>query len=292
MPNLASIRAKAQGLLLVFTLVILGLSAHVNVFQGFFYVADRFPFVMSLFTIVILLGVIVSEFVSAGESKVSRPAVELVWLGLLLVAWLGANVFSTHRWQPIQMDVCNNIPVESNPEFLSAAKTWCYEIQALRAFIWMEWVILLISFASLLSFAIWHSARGVRHVWTTNISQFDPHITVVQKAKRGVSMASSFFGRYRTSKVDRDFNFAPQMEQSQAPLGEQRYSWPQNDQVQRWEDRQGGQEQAAYPTHPHYQTEPGQDWEQFGAQQPSEVQATDPYARYQESDNVIYYHPQ
>ncbi len=31
--------------------------------------------------------------------------------------------------------------VEENPDFLAAAKTWCYEIQALRAFIWMDWAM-------------------------------------------------------------------------------------------------------------------------------------------------------
>jgi len=30
---------------------------------------------------------------------------------------------------------------EENPDFLAAAKTWCYEIQALRAFVWMDWAM-------------------------------------------------------------------------------------------------------------------------------------------------------
>jgi hypothetical protein len=31
--------------------------------------------------------------------------------------------------------------VEGNTDFLAAVKTWCYEIQALRAFMWMDWAI-------------------------------------------------------------------------------------------------------------------------------------------------------
>lgn len=252
----ASIRSKVQGLLLAFTITIFALSSHVNVFQGFFYAADRFPFVMSLVTIAILLGVMAS----GRNSKLSRPALELPLLGLLLVAWLGSNAFSTSRWRFITVDDCNSMPVEKNPEFFKQAKTWCYEIQALRALIWMEWVIFLISFGSLLFFALKHSSSGATHVWTTSIGQFNSS----RNARTTV---------FQGSAMDPDFDLASYMEQqhhaeltAEQAANPNRYSWPQKEGGNQFEavhpyaHRQDAQRQEVQP---HYQTRPPHDWERF-----------------------------
>jgi len=162
------------GIVSGFTLVVLGLSAHVNQFMGFFYVADRFPFIMSILTLLILVPLCVIEFVHSGNVRTAKPLFELAWVGALLFAWTGANAFSTSRWSNIRPSDCASIPIEENPEFLAAAKTWCYEIQALRAFVWMEWAMLTLIFVGLVVFCVGQSHRGASHVWTTPIRRFDP----------------------------------------------------------------------------------------------------------------------
>jgi len=154
--------------------VVLGLSAHVNQFMGFFYVADRFPFIMSILTLLILVPLWIVEFIHSGNVRTAKPQFELAWVGALLFAWTGANAFSTSRWSDIRPSDCASIPIEENPEFLAAAKTWCHEIQVLRAFVWMEWAMLTLIFVGLVMFCVGQSRRGSRHVWTTPIGRFDP----------------------------------------------------------------------------------------------------------------------
>jgi len=271
MPHPASIRTKVQGLLLVFTIVTLALSGHVNAFQGFFYVADRIPFVLSLITLLILL---VSIY-SGKQSKLSRPAIEAAYLGVLTVIWLCANAFSTSRWQFIQISDCNSIPVEQNPDFLNQAKTWCYEIQALRAFIWFEWLTLLAYFGGLVYFATRHASRGTKHVWTTSIGQFDPH------NNRRATRASSFFQTNTTRSVagfEKDFDSTPQMKQEggypdiqsqhmqqRQPTGDEaeRGSWIEPDQFHRQGDPFQQAERQQFQNHPHHQTQAAPEWEKF-----------------------------
>jgi len=263
----ASIRTKVQGLLLVFTIVTLGLSAHVNAFQGFFYVADRLPFVMSLITLLILL---VSVY-SGKKSKISRPGIEAAYLGVLTVIWLCANAFSTSRWQFIQVSDCSSIPVEQNPDFLNQAKTWCYEIQALRAFIWLEWVTLLAYFGGLVYFAMGHASRGAKHVWTTSIGQFD---ALDNRATR----ASSFFQTNTTQSgagYEREFDPTPQMKQEggyhsqhmqqHQPTGDEveRSSWVEPDQFHRQGDSFQQAQRQPFQQYPHYQTQTAPEWEKF-----------------------------
>lgn len=258
--QVASIRSKVQGLLLVFTIIILALSGHINVFQGFFYAADRFPFVMSIVTLLTLIVVITCGLASSGRTRLARPSIELVWLAILSLAWLITNSFSTHRWQFIQMDDCKNIPIDPSQDFLGQAKTWCLEIQALRAFVWIEWVIFVVYFGTLLFWAIGHARRGATHVWSTSINQFDP---LGNGRKRGMSTAHSFYDSAMPQN-SQQFDYAPQMEQHipphitvDKPGDGDRGSWVSQDQFHQYQEP----ERQAYP---HYQTQAPQHWDQFG----------------------------
>jgi len=128
---------------------------------------------MSILTLLILIPLWMNEFAHSGNVRTARPLFELAWVGALLLAWTGANAFSTSRWSSIRPGDCASISVEENPNFLAAAKTWCYEIQALRAFIWMDWAMLTLMFVGLFMFCMRQSRRGSSHVWTTPIGRFD-----------------------------------------------------------------------------------------------------------------------
>lgn len=82
------------------------------------------------------------------------------WPSLWYAHLLAFNAFSTSRWQFVNNGLCGTIPdgtffpmpfiyeikIDLNYEIYveplyASYKTWCNEVQALRAFIWLEWVI-------------------------------------------------------------------------------------------------------------------------------------------------------
>ncbi|KAH7105568.1 hypothetical protein BKA62DRAFT_766924 [Auriculariales sp. MPI-PUGE-AT-0066] len=148
-------------------LAVFALSAHVNSFHGFFYVADLFPFAMSIITFVIVGGTLLTDF-KGSNPLLSRPMLELPWLGVLAVLWLCINAFSSSRWRYVQAADCATIPVDND---LSSVTVWCKEVQALRSFVWIEWVIVLIALFWLWRHTSRESARGNRHVWSTSFAR-------------------------------------------------------------------------------------------------------------------------
>ncbi|KZS95121.1 hypothetical protein SISNIDRAFT_464780 [Sistotremastrum niveocremeum HHB9708] len=173
-------RVRVYALLLACDLVVLALSARVNIFQEFFLLpvaADLFPFALSIVTLVVLLGMMMADL-AIYDAVITRPAFELAWLGVLSFLWLetrfllaaGFNAFSSSRWAHLTPSMCGNIPIGYEAE-----KLWCQEMVALRAFVWIEWVILFLSFGFLLRYVTTRSAEGDKHIWTTSLSRFVPN---------------------------------------------------------------------------------------------------------------------
>jgi len=164
-----SMRFKVYGVLLLVNIIVLALSGHINHFQGFYYKADVFPFALSLATTVFLLTMLFLD-INFKNSFTARPPFELAWLFITGIAWLAFNAFSTSRWRYVSLGLCGTIP--SGSQF-SPYRTWCHELQALRAFVWIEWVIFLFTFAYLLLWAISEHKKGRSDVWSTSMSRFE-----------------------------------------------------------------------------------------------------------------------
>jgi len=188
----------AKSLIAFITLIVFILSTHVNVFMGFFYIADRFPFVLSIFTAVALGLTTVLDYAKSGNVITSRPSVELSLLGLYFISWTTSNAVSTPRWDGIQPGACSKITIGSNPSFESGTRTWCREIVALRALVWIEWLLVAGSFVFLLSYCIKQARRGASHIWTTPLAVFQPETTSNSKwnARNRAFSALSFRDRY------------------------------------------------------------------------------------------------
>ncbi|KZT40986.1 hypothetical protein SISSUDRAFT_1126868 [Sistotremastrum suecicum HHB10207 ss-3] len=162
-------RVRVYALLLACDLVVLALSARVNIFQEFFFAADLFPFALSIVTLVVLLSLVMVDL-AVYDAVITRPAFELAWLGVLSFLWLGFNAFSSSRWAHLTPSMCRNIPTGYEAE-----KLWCQEMVALRAFVWIEWVVLFLSFGFLLRYVTMRSSEGDKHIWTTSLSHFVPN---------------------------------------------------------------------------------------------------------------------
>ncbi|KZW04165.1 hypothetical protein EXIGLDRAFT_758463 [Exidia glandulosa HHB12029] len=152
--------------LLVCNLIVFALAAHVNTFHGFFYVADEAPFFLSIFTFLIVGSTFVGDL-RGTNPLLSRPRIELPLLALLTLFWLCFNAFSSSRWRFVQAADCGTIP--AGDDFSSVA-IWCREVQALRSFVWVEWIILAATFVWLTAFTLRASRRGNTRIWSTSLA--------------------------------------------------------------------------------------------------------------------------
>ncbi|KAJ7176614.1 hypothetical protein C8R46DRAFT_988708 [Mycena filopes] len=155
--------------ILVLNLIVLILSARVNQYQDFFFIADRFPLILSIITFVLLGAMTVVDFVSS-TSFTGRPQFEVGVLSVLGIFWLAFNAFSTSRWNSCPLN-CSVIPSDF-PDTVS----WCQVLSALRVLVWVEWLMILFTAAFTLRFAISQNSRGNTHVFKTPLSRYTPNV--------------------------------------------------------------------------------------------------------------------
>ncbi|KAH9026972.1 hypothetical protein EDB84DRAFT_1589115 [Lactarius hengduanensis] len=156
--------------IVVLNIVVLALSARVNHFQDYFYIADVFPLALSAVT----FGIAVLAFlldIGLQNSPTARPSFEIAVLLILSIFWLACNVFSTSRWRHIPLD-CSTIPTDY-PD----VRSWCRDLQALKAFVWINWVVLFIAALVALQFSVKQHQKGQKHIWHTPLSRFKPRGT-------------------------------------------------------------------------------------------------------------------
>ncbi|TFY58216.1 hypothetical protein EVG20_g8235 [Dentipellis fragilis] len=182
--------------IILVNVVVLALSARVNIFQEFYFVADKFPLAMSIITLIISVFMLFLD-VGLDNAFTAHAAFEIGMLSLLSILWLALNAFSSSRWKHIPMN-CFAIPSDY-PE----TRTWCMDVQALQAFVWINWTLLFIAALTLIRYSVTQHQAGQKHIWTTPLSRFAVH------AERG---------HRRTSTVDYPFGSmspAPEMTQAQ-----------------------------------------------------------------------------
>ncbi|KAH8109496.1 hypothetical protein DFH11DRAFT_938569 [Phellopilus nigrolimitatus] len=174
-------RLKAYVVLYVVNIVVLALSARVNQFQDFFYMADIFPLGLSITTLVLLTITLLLDFI-LHNSFTARPPFEIGLLAILSIFWLAFNAFSTSRWKHVPL-ACSTIP----DEFVG----WCRDLQALKSFVWIEWAILLLTTLFTTRYVVREHIGGSKHVWHTALSRY------IRRSEGGMHRrSSSFFTRF------------------------------------------------------------------------------------------------
>jgi hypothetical protein len=158
--------AAHAGILLV-NFVVLAFSARVNQFQEYFFVADLFPLALSITTFVVLIIVILLDL-RFQNTFTARPPFLIGLLSVFTIIWLAFNAFSTSRWRYVPMS-CDTIPSSFPDE-----RKWCKDILVLRAFIWVEWVLFLLTLLFTLRFSASQASNGCRHIWTMSLSRYTP----------------------------------------------------------------------------------------------------------------------
>ncbi|KAK7676261.1 hypothetical protein QCA50_007170 [Cerrena zonata] len=160
-------KLAAQLFLVLIDIIVLAFATRINLFQEFYYMADVFPFALSIVTLSILIIMMLLEY-GISNSFTAKPPFEIGMLYILSIFWLAFNVFSTTRWRHVPMS-CSSIPSDY-PDM----RSWCQDVQALKSLVWIHFVALFFTASFTLRYVLVQHNRGNRLIWKTPISQYNP----------------------------------------------------------------------------------------------------------------------
>ncbi|KJA17205.1 hypothetical protein HYPSUDRAFT_70872 [Hypholoma sublateritium FD-334 SS-4] len=160
-------KITAQVAFLVVDIIVLALAARVNAFNEFFYAADLFPLALAIVSLVVGVSLLALDLALA-DAYTARPQAEIAVFGVLAVLWLAFSAFSTARWAGVPLQ-CSAIPSQ-----FADARTWCADLQALKAFVWIEFLMCLGIALFTLRYAIAQRARGNTHIFAGPLSRYVP----------------------------------------------------------------------------------------------------------------------
>ncbi|KAJ6551473.1 hypothetical protein B0H19DRAFT_1030786 [Mycena capillaripes] len=160
-------KVAAHIFLLLINIIVLALSTRVNQYQEWFFIADRFPFILSIITFVLLGIMTILDFVT-NNSFTGRPQFEIGMFSVLGIFWLAFNAFSTSRWNAAPFN-CGVIPSE-----YSDTVQWCQQLSALRVMVWIEWLIFFFTTITTLRYSVTQSSRGNKHIFQMPLSRYEP----------------------------------------------------------------------------------------------------------------------
>ncbi|KAJ6600806.1 hypothetical protein B0H10DRAFT_2082984 [Mycena sp. CBHHK59/15] len=162
-------KVAAHILILLVNVIVLALSTRVNLYQDFFFIADLFPFALSIITFALLGMMVLLDFVSS-SSYTGRPQFEIAVFTGFSIFWLAFNAFSSSRWQSAPLN-CGTIPSDY-PDAIQ----WCHELGGLRVLVWIEWLMFFFTTITTLRYSITQNNRGNKHIFQMPLSRYTPTI--------------------------------------------------------------------------------------------------------------------
>jgi len=168
-PNLpALVRIPVFGALLVFSLIVLGVDAHLISQASFTILGVHYSLAPSwlklgvavaVITIVSLVAILVMDLLRKG-AVTSFISVELGWLGVLWVLWLATAA-----------DTANGVQCSGVIDGFDGSI--CGQAQAAEAFSFLAWLLLMAYWILLLVFAIIAATQGQPGIWMVNVADAD-----------------------------------------------------------------------------------------------------------------------
>ncbi|KAK0467847.1 uncharacterized protein EV420DRAFT_1501589 [Desarmillaria tabescens] len=162
------LRLTALVATLVFSVIILGLSAHITYLTTTVYGAYFTFAAMSIATAcltILTLPVMIAIDITRKGAFTSMVVVELSWLGVLWVLWLTSAALTADANTKTFVSGCGYINTEIDQA--------CKEFNAIEAFGFLNWLILLGYTITLIVFAIIAANRGNNGVWTSSSTATD-----------------------------------------------------------------------------------------------------------------------
>ncbi|KZT57599.1 hypothetical protein CALCODRAFT_517372 [Calocera cornea HHB12733] len=144
------------------------------------------------------------------DSWMSRTAVELGWLGVLWVLWMGSAGYTTSLIAPLDLGSCS--------DYYGEDSVVCSQAEALQAVGWVEWLLLVTLFTWELVFAILAHQRGYPGIWMAHANR---HVLGTKPVPGGgqaryVTVGTNDYGMEQMKAYD-----APFPAQGQGQYGQQ-----------------------------------------------------------------------
>ncbi|KAJ7590776.1 hypothetical protein C8J56DRAFT_542671 [Mycena floridula] len=160
-------RLASLGTALLFSVIVLGISAHIVWFTttglGFYYTFSAMCLAVAIMTIITFPIMIIIDFKRKGAFT-SMIIVELVWTALLSILWLAAAGLAANANELTFISGCGyGIP---------GVDQACQEFAAVEAFSFLTWLIVMGYAVVLFIFSIIAASRG-HHVWTSTVGETD-----------------------------------------------------------------------------------------------------------------------
>jgi len=231
------IRFGIFGLVSFFSIIVLGLGAHI----AHVFAVAQVPFdsaglgiAVSLLTLISFIPMLVLSFVDK-VLWVNMVAVEVGWLGILWVLWLATAALANNDLGRIFLGAC----------YLVGADVTCSELLGFQALAWLNWVLLFKYTIVLIALTIFQHVRGNR-VWTAPVYQVDffapPPPGMVYEQKPGQYPPQ----QPQQYPPQQPQQYSPQQPQQYSPQQPQQYSLQQPQQYSPQQPQQPGQ--MGYPS--------------------------------------------
>ncbi|KAF5388246.1 hypothetical protein D9615_000024 [Tricholomella constricta] len=164
-PLIPTLRLAAFGVVSVFSLIVLALSAHLinttTTFYGGYFSFSALGVATAVLTMLTLPVMLAVDNMRKGAFT-SMIIVELAWLGFLWVLWLSSAATASQ----VSLFVFGGPTCGSRSSRLSTA---CREASAIQAFSYLNWFILFGYIGTLLAFSIMAATRGYKRVWFQSV---------------------------------------------------------------------------------------------------------------------------
>ncbi|KAG5645770.1 hypothetical protein DXG03_005307 [Asterophora parasitica] len=167
---LPRLRLVSFGVVSLFSLVVLGLSAHLinltTTYYGVYFTFAALGTATSLLSLLSLPAVIYIDNIRKGAFT-SKIATELGLVGFLWILWLATAATATDT---VGINLGSNCG-RYKPG--SRIRTACSETSAVQAFGYLSWLILLAYFSALLFFTAAAAVRGHKDIWFHSVKEAD-----------------------------------------------------------------------------------------------------------------------
>ncbi|GAB1524930.1 membrane-associating domain protein [Rhizoctonia solani] len=171
MPLFDTVRLASYATVLVFSLIVLGISGYwVGLFQGAgtgLGTPASFSLAVSVITWAFMFPALLVSTFRRG-SFLSWVAIELGICGFLWVLWLASAAYTTS----LSAGMTLNCDLVSN----TGAESICRQYQAIQAFSWLNWLILFAYIVLVIALAIKGMNKG-QSVWTMEISDLSAAVS-------------------------------------------------------------------------------------------------------------------
>ncbi|KAF5352147.1 hypothetical protein D9758_009249 [Tetrapyrgos nigripes] len=191
MALISTLRLGVFGTTILFSIIVLGLSAHITSKTkeelDTVVAAEGLAIATAAITLVSVPAMLIIDMIRRGAVS-SLVVAELAGLGLLWVLWLATGADSVAEFNADFPEGCDVLSLEFRGPGVREVQDLCRELQAVSAFGFLNWLMLVGYWSVLLVCSIVAANRGESRIWFTPVGETDflsnggtPHTTTSQK---------------------------------------------------------------------------------------------------------------